>query len=124
MIVTLKKEAMKDIEENVTFFSEGCACGDFAYKLHENLWITVYRSCRKGSMTDDDKFWQLQDIVFTDKVEFEYFEKDGQRFVDYIDVTGEELENYKLNPSQREWLYEILKRKSTEQWGNEYKNQD
>jgi hypothetical protein len=123
MIVTLKQETFEDIRKNGKFTSDGCACGDFTYRLDDKLWLTVYRSCRKSSMTPDEKLWQLHDIQFYDNVEFYYFERDGITYVDDIKEYGNLLENVKLNKFDEQLLYQSLSIITKETWGNEYRNE-
>lgn len=124
MIVNIKNDVFEDIKKNNAFECDGCACGDFYYQLNDKLWITVYRSCRKSSMTPDEKLWQLHDVVFYDNIEFDYFERDGKKYVDVISNFGNCLENVKLNKDDKEKLFIILKNKTKEIWGNEFRNED
>jgi len=124
LIINVKEDTFKDIKANCIFEQDGCACGDFYYQLSENLWITVYRSCRKSSNTDDERLWQLHDVVFYDDLEFSYYEKEGKRYIDCIYDYGTPLDNAKLNENDKEKLFDILKQESREKWGNEFKNEN
>lgn len=124
MIVNLKPETILDIEKNGLFEQDGCACGDFYYKLGERLWLTVYRSCRKSNNTPDHKLWELHEVVFYDEVTFSYYERDGKRHVDGISEFGACLENVKMNLNDQQTLYSILKKMTKESYGNEFRNED
>lgn len=124
MIIKLKEETLKDIKENSFFTSDGCACGDFAYQLNENLWVTAYRSCRKASGTPEEKLWELHDLEFYDDIKFSYYERDGKKLFDGIDEYGNVIENVKLNKEDTKAIYNHLRHITKVMWGNEYRNED
>lgn len=124
MIITLKDEVLSDIEKNANFTIDGCNCGFFFYKLADKLWMEMYRSCRKSSMTPKEKLWQLNDPVFYEDVEFWYSESNGRKYIDDAEGKGEPLKNIKLNKDSKEKLIDILKLVSRREVGNEYRNED
>lgn len=124
MIIKLKDHVIEDIRDNGYFVNEGCACGDFFYQLSDSLWLNVYRSCRKSSGTPGDKLWHLHEIQFYDDVKFNYFEYEGDKLIGDIEEYGNFLEDVKLNTSDKEILFEILRVKTIEIWGNEHRNNE
>ena len=114
-----------DIKENGFFTnSDGCGCGYFTYKLNDQLWISVYRSCRKSSMTPDEKLWQLHDVDFYEDVSFSYYSYEGEKHIDDVEGFGEYITNAKLNKKDEVKLYEILSKIAKDDLGNEFRNED
>lgn len=124
MTVKLEEDTFDDIKENGFFVCDGCACGDFVYQLGDNLWINVYRSCRKSSNTPDEKLWELHDINFYNNIIFSHYENNGQKHIDTISEFGKHLKNVKLKKTDKKRLYKILKEITKKTWGNEFRNED
>ena len=124
MIIKLKEGTLKDIKENGHFTCDGCACGDFTYKLNDNLWLSIYRSCRKANGTPNDKLWHLDEIEFYDDIKFSYYQRDGKTYIDDIEKYGSLVENVKLHKEDEEFIYNHLRHLTKEIWGNEYRNED
>lgn len=126
MIITIKEDIFKKILENPVFTCDGCACGEVVFPLNESLHIYIYRSCRKSSMTPDEKLWHLHKIEFYKNVNYIYHTtKDGIEYLDYVEVEeGDYLENVKLNKEQESVLINRLKEVSKDIWRNEYRNED
>lgn len=106
-------ELLKSIEEfKIGFDTEGCACGKIEFKLNEDLYLSVYRSCRKSSMTPDDKLWHIEEIEFYSKPydEFDYPEEPSPI-------------NIRLNKEQEELILKKLKDVSVEIWGHEFRSE-
>lgn len=124
MIIHLTPEKLEDMKQNGIFVCDGCACGDFVYQLEDKLWLSVYRSCRKSSMTPDEKLWHLHEVVFYESVMFDYYTYNGEEKIDSIAEFGTYLEELKLNEEDQKELMEMLKEKTKEHWKNEYRNED
>jgi hypothetical protein len=126
LIITIKEDIFEKILENPVFTCDGCACGEVVYPLNENLHIYVYRSCRKSSMTPDEKLWHIHEIYFYKNANYIYHtNNDDIEYLDYVEVEDEDyLENVRLNPEQENILIERLKEVSKDLWRNEYRNQD
>lgn len=104
------------------FHIDGCACGDFVYKLDDRLFLTVYRSCRKSNNTPNHKLWEIHGIQFYDNVEevYEEFTDGSGKYLECYEF-HKELKNIKLNEEQKEIIIDNLKRKTAEYWGSEYR---
>jgi len=124
MNIILKNSVIEDIKNTAKFTVDGCACGDFAYQIDTNLWITFYRSCRKSSGTPDNKLWHIHEVEFYDDVKFSYYVRDGVRYIDQVEGYGNKLDNYRLNTEQEMVIMKHLKKITKEHWRNEYRNED
>lgn len=113
--LTIKQKAFEqivsDIKNNkLNFDAEGgCACGRLEVKLNEQLYTSVYRSCRKSNSIPDNKLWNIEDVEF----HLQSFENIDEFYLDKVDI--------KLNSWQQEELIEVLKEVSKESWGKEYR---
>ena len=126
MKIKLKSEALRDIVESISnadFYTDGCACGSWGYRLNEHLHMYVYRSCRKSSNTPDEKLWHIHEIEFYKKLNYC---TNSECVITEIEVDdkGDYLENIKLDTQQSEIIIHALKNQTKEVWGNEYRNQD
>jgi hypothetical protein len=101
----------------------GCACGEWGYKLYDNLYMFVYRSCGKSSDTPIEKRWHIHDIQFYSNITYRFYKYKGKKRLDYIKVNEKErLENVKLDKQQEKLIMQKLREISLEQWGDEFKS--
>lgn len=98
--------------ENGTFNFDaegGCACGRLAIKLSDQLYLCVYRSCRKSNSTPDDKFWNIDSVKFYDKP----FDELAEDYPNSVKM--------KLDKTQEAELIGLLKEATNKAWGEEYR---
>ena len=127
MAIKIKSEALTDILESISrhdFYTDGCACGDWGYRLNEHLHMYVYRSCRKSNNIPDEKLWHIHDIHFYKRLNYCSDSEGNIIEIEVYDEDEDYLENTKLDTQQSEIIIRALKNKTKEVWGNEYRDQD
>lgn len=107
MNIKLKPKALRDILTDMRkhgFTSEGCACGEYAYQLDKNLWLTIYRGCKKSALCPNEKWWHVNDIEFYKHVDVRVhkgYNDCEYRTVEW-DEEGDLIKNVKLDKHQSE----------------------
>ena len=115
MKITLKPEVFRHILKDIKqykFTSDGCACGEYAYQLDNNLWLTIYRGCKKSYTCPDNKWWHVNDIQFYKHVEVRThrgYDDYKYRTVEW-DEEEDLLENVKLDKHQSEIIIQRARR--------------
>lgn len=51
------------------FEADGCDCGDFTFELEKNIYLYIYRSCRKSSGTPEGMQWKIHEPSLSERVE-------------------------------------------------------
>lgn len=124
MIISLKEEVFRDIEENGTFTADGCACGSFVYKLTDEIWIHVDRSCRKSNYTSDEKLWHLREVDLYKNIKCYYDNHNGLEFLSDVDLDDDLIiKNARIKQSDEARLIEVLKKITKECYPHEYRNE-
>lgn len=85
----------------------GCACGRLEIKLSNQLYLSVYRSCRKSNTTPSDKLWHIEGIEF------------HRQSFDHIEDEYPEEAKMKLDKEQEYILINALRTVTEEDWGEE-----
>lgn len=120
MALTIKPKAFEQIlcsirNKEIYFDAEGgCACGRLEVQLNEQLYMSVYRSCRKSSSTPDNKWWHIDEFEFHNKP-YALYDEDKDEDSDF------QITNLYLSKEQAGELIELLKKLTTEDWGIEYR---
>jgi hypothetical protein len=108
---------LKALEDNDLYFiTDGCACGYIDIELNDNLYLHIYRTCRRSGNTPDKKLWQIHEFAFYDRAygeDTEALEEDGE--IKKLD--------FKLNENQSKLLIEKLKKITLDIWGYEYRSE-
>lgn len=116
-MLTIKEEYFRKILNDIKAYKigfdaeGGCACGRIEIELGDNLFLSVYRSCRKSGSAPNNKLWNIEEIEFYPKPYDTYY--DHNEVPQTIDI--------RLNNEQEIELINILKLVSTEIWGEEYR---
>lgn len=98
------EQLCKALNTPYCFEADGCDCGEFNFKIEENVYIYINRSCRKSNQTPEDMKWKLHKVKLAEKVE-EEFDK-------YY-----ELKDLKLDDCQRKHLEVLAMSRSIEDIG-------
>lgn len=101
------------------FATDGCACGDFCFKLDEELYINFYRGCRKSSSCPSGKWWHINSAKFYKDVKF--YRNEENVIVDYDIEHDSELISMKLDARQEAYLLRIMRKRTEEVYGQEFK---
>ena len=117
MPLTIKEDYFNEIlrkikNHTIGFDVDGCACGRLEIKLNENLYLSIYRSCRKSSTTPNEKLWHIEN--------FEFYSNPYDQF-DYPDEPRPI--NIRLNQEQEDILMNKLREVTNEIWGSEYRHE-
>lgn len=96
------RELLIDIKKK-GFTSDGCECGEYGYKLNENLYLFAYRSCRKSGNTPDYSRWKIHDIEFYTNLNF---------YKDEIECEPEDKIEIMLDKNQEKIVMNRLRRVS------------
>lgn len=92
------------------FTSEGCACGEYAYQLDNDLWLFIKRGCKKSYCTPDNKWWHIKGVEFYKHIEIYNHKGYDMNFNTYQqrDISWDEeddlLHNVKLDKYQEEQI--------------------
>jgi hypothetical protein len=79
----------KALDVPYCFDCDGCNCGGFTFKLEENLYFSIYRSCHKSSSTPNNMSWKLHEPYISSK----HIEENGNEYfssVDDLDLNEEQ----------------------------------
>ena len=67
-VFTLTNEQLELAKNHIgteyTCITDGCLCGDWEVKLSEDLFLTLYRSCRKSNSTPNGQQWAIDNAVY------------------------------------------------------------
>lgn len=56
--------AKKHIGTEYTCITDGCMCGEWEVKLADDIYLTLYRSCRKANATPMGEQWNIDSSVY------------------------------------------------------------
>lgn len=116
--LTIKQKDFEQIvlgikNNKLNFDAEGgCACGRLEVKLSEQLYMSVYRSCRKSSSTPDNQLWHIDGFEFHTRTYDAFYDEEESDF---------EMINMKLNEEQEKELIELLEEVTIDMWGEKYR---
>lgn len=116
------RKLLKDLKQNKFTADGGCACGEYAYQLDENLWLAIYRGCKKSCYTPNNKWWKVNDIEFYKHVDVHTHNHTGYPYRT-IEWNEEDLiHNVKLDWQQEMLIIQRAKRITMASgYGREYK---
>jgi hypothetical protein len=105
---------LEDIE-TYPISKDGCACGEYVFKLKDNLFLSVYRSCRKSGSTPGNNLWHIHNIEFYENALVLIEKYNEIEYLSYIELDKEISIN--LNENQKSQITNKFKKVTEETWG-------